>query len=627
MGSRDDQAELALYRTIFDLSMVGAAHLDHEGNVLWSNAAFAGILGYEPSEFIGRNVLAITHPDDAQASRNRISELFSGAVVKSSTDRRYLHKSGHYVWVSISAALLPCADGGPPRIVGLLQDVSARKEHELLLRASEERLNSILASVQDVVWSFSPEQHRLVYLNATATQNIFHRSHEDFFRDPELWLNMVHPDDRFVMERIWDRLTVTGTSEDLYRIVRPCGEIRWIHARAWASLGADRKPQRFEGIVRDVTEIKAAQIALEASESRLRQVMNTGRIGIWEMNSRTLEVRWSRVFKEICGYDPDFPASFEAFSALYHPEDSARMLDDHNELVAGRRTEFKPFRIIRSDGSIRWLQSIGSIRRESDGVDVWQIGTIIDITNIREAELIIEAQRAKMTAASKMSALGEMAGGLAHEINNPVAIIHGNASLIRQIATSGEMDATLIAQTAGVIENTATRIAKITRSLRAFARDGDQDPLERVMVKAIVEETAEFCRERFLSHGVNFIIEPIDSMLELRCRPVQISQVLLNLLNNAHDAVEKTPSCWIRVSASLTPDRVVLSVTDSGSGIAPELIDKIFQPFFSTREVGRGTGLGLSVAKGIVESHRGSLQVDVESPHTRFVVSLPRQLY
>jgi PAS domain S-box-containing protein len=627
MPLREVQAELALYRTIFDLSMVGAAHLDNKGNVLWSNAAYAGILGYEPNEVVGLNVLTITHPDDAEASRQRILDLFSGAVLNSSVDRRYLHKSGHYVWVNISAALLPAAKGEPARVVGLLHDVSARKVHEIRLRESEERLNSILDTVQDVVWSFSPEQSRLVYMNAAATRNIYHRSHEEFYRDPELWLNVVHPEDRRVVKRIWERLSVSGTSEDLYRIVRPNGEIRWLHARAWASLGADRKPQRFEGIVRDVTEIKAAQIALEASESRLRQVMNTGRIGIWEMNSRTFEVRWSPVFKEICGFAPDFPPSFEAFSAIYHPEDSARMVEDHLDLVAGRRTEFAPFRIIRPDGSIRWLQSIGSIREESDGTDTWQIGTVIDVTKIREAELIIEAQRAKMTSASKMSALGEMAGGLAHEINNPVAIIHGNAALLRQLALSGEMDATLMAHTAEVIETTATRIAKITRSLRAFARDGDQDPFERVKLKAVVEETVEFCRERFLGHGINFIIEPIDPALELRCRPVQISQVLLNLLNNAHDAVEKGKASWIRVAVIGTYEQVELSVTDSGSGIAPDLRDKIFQPFFTTKEVGRGTGLGLSVAKGIVESHEGTLLVDTQSPNTRFVMKLPRRTY
>jgi PAS domain S-box-containing protein len=190
------------------------------------------------------------------------------------------------------------------------------------------------------VWSFSPEQNRLVYMNEAATRNIYHRSHEEFYRDPDLWLNVVHPEDRRVVKRIWERLSVSGASEDLYRIVRPSGEIRWLHARAWASLGADRKPQRFEGIVRDVTEIKSAQLALEASESRLRQVMNTGRIGIWEMNSRTFEVRWSPVFKEICGFAADFPPSFEAFSAIYHPEDSARMVEDHLDLVAAPTVRF-----------------------------------------------------------------------------------------------------------------------------------------------------------------------------------------------------------------------------------------------------------------------------------------------
>src|SRR5690606_8160693 len=152
---------------------------------------------------------------------------------------------------------------------------------------------------------------------------------------------------------------------------------------------------------------------------------------------------------------------------------------------------------------------------------------------------LIEQQKANIVTASKMSALGEMAAGLAHEINNPVAIIHGHATLLKHVAQHGG-DPDVIKKTAEVVEQTADRISQITRSLLAFARDSGQDPFELSSRMALSNATAEFCRQRFRQSGVQLNIEAVDLELRIECRPGQISQILLNLLNNAFDAVEKS---------------------------------------------------------------------------------------
>ncbi|MGZ3713470.1 MAG: sensor histidine kinase, partial [Bdellovibrionota bacterium] len=207
-----------------------------------------------------------------------------------------------------------------------------------------------------------------------------------------------------------------------------------------------------------------------------------------------------------------------------------------------------------------------------------------------------------------------------------VAIIHGHAGILKQLSLGhpGAPDPSL-QKVAEVIEHTSERISKIVKSLRAFARDADQDPFENVSVKSIVEETAEFCRMRFQSHGVEFKTDTVADSLKIECRPVQVSQVLLNLLNNAYDAVEGQPQPWIRVSFSENKNQVMITVTDSGKGIPLNLREKLFQPFFTTKEIGRGTGLGLSVAKGLVETHSGSLYLDPTCANTRFVVCLPKK--
>lgn len=623
---RVPSGELALYRSIFDLSMLGTAHVTADGRLDWCNPAFAVTLGYEVGELIGVCIFDLLHPEDAAVSRKHIAGQFDGEIPRVAVERRYRHKKGHYLWVNITSRPVLDEHGKTTHIVGVLQDISERKKQEEELRESRERLDSILGTIQDVVWSFSARDYRLEFLNEPAASRTYGRTAAEFFADPDLWQRVVHADDRDLVASIWGRLASSGSAEDHYRIVRPDGEVRWVHARAWTTIDSEGRPLRFEGVVRDVTESRHAELALRESEARLRLVVESGRLGIWELDTGTGKTTWSPGFKALLGLPENFQPTEGAFYERVHPDDVERIRQNRNELIEGRG-DFPPFRIVRPDGTVRWLQNVGRAVRLLDGDcrSMRFMGAVLDVTETREAERIIEVQRAKIAASSKMSALGEMAGGVAHEINNPVAIIHGNAILLQQLAARGEVAPELMQQTARVIAQTAERISKITRSLLAFARDADQDPFQRISVRALVDETAEFCRERFRGHGIDFRIDPIDASLALECRPVQISQVVLNLLNNAHDAVEKLPERWIRIGVADLGERIELRVTDSGPGIPRGLEEKIFQPFFTTKDVGKGTGLGLSVASGIVESHAGTLRVDPASENTAFVLGLPKR--
>jgi signal transduction histidine kinase len=247
-----------------------------------------------------------------------------------------------------------------------------------------------------------------------------------------------------------------------------------------------------------------------------------------------------------------------------------------------------------------------------------------DVSERVRAEKTILEQQVRAAAASKMASLGEMAAGIAHEINNPLAIISGDAQQLKEIVEGDELEKTNLGELASRVDQTAHRISKIIRSLRFFARDGQEDPFEEAPVAQIVSDTMEFCRQRFSVHAIDLRLHPISEELTIECRAVQIGQVLLNLLNNAHDAVEGLSERWIELSIADQVDWVRIAVTDSGKGIAPELHAKILEPFFTTKEVGKGTGLGLSISKGIIEAHRGKLYVDGNWPHTRFVMELPK---
>jgi PAS domain S-box-containing protein len=248
-----------------------------------------------------------------------------------------------------------------------------------------------------------------------------------------------------------------------------------------------------------------------------------------------------------------------------------------------------------------------------------------DITQRKRQEEVIREQQAQLASVSRMSALGEMAAGVAHEINNPLAIIQGRAGQLKILAKREQLDLDAVLAIATRIEETVMRGIKIINAMRLFAREGRHEPCRIVTVRSLIDETLELCRERFRYHDVALDIGEIPPEVTIECRAPQIGQVLLNLLNNAFDAVAKHDPRTVSVRFRARDNLIVLSVSNSGEPISDEIREKIFEPFFSTKEVGKGTGLGLSISKGIAESHGGDLFLSSAATPITFDLVLPRR--
>lgn len=232
--------------------------------------------------------------------------------------------------------------------------------------------------------------------------------------------------------------------------------------------------------------------------------------------------------------------------------------------------------------------------------------------------------QAHLSNSSKFAALGEMASGVAHEINTPLAVIKMIAEQLEEDLKQGKIDDQKLRSAIHKIHITSQRIAKIIHGLRTFARDGSHDPLESADFTQLLQTTLDLCDARLKAMGVEILLPRSPATFSIQCRPTQISQVLLNLINNAVDAVQNLEQKWIRIELTDTEDQIQIGVIDSGSGILPETAQKLFEPFFTTKETGKGTGLGLSISRGIIESHDGTLTLDPNCPNTRFVIRLPK---
>ncbi len=251
------------------------------------------------------------------------------------------------------------------------------------------------------------------------------------------------------------------------------------------------------------------------------------------------------------------------------------------------------------------------------------IGGTVHLVRFLQSQEELEERRKISVQSAKLVSLGEMASGIAHEINNPLAVISSRTLHLRRQIDRGQYDADAFKDSLSKINQTVDRIAKIIRGLKSFSRNAEGDPFVATPLKSIVENTLELCNEKFRHHHVMLKIDPIPDVT-LQCRESQLVQVLLNLLNNAYDAVDGKEERWVHISFNMVKrNHISLMVTDSGHGIPEEVAQNMMHPFYTTKDVGKGTGLGLSISKGIVEGHKGELYLDRKSINTRFIISLP----
>jgi PAS domain S-box-containing protein len=285
----------------------------------------------------------------------------------------------------------------------------------------------------------------------------------------------------------------------------------------------------------------------------------------------------------------------------------------------------------KKSGELYWVATTITPFLDNEGKPQEYLAIRQDITDLKNALKTIVETESQLVHASRLSAIGEMAAAITHEINNPLAVILGRAEMLQVLLSKDQVDKEMMTRLVDTIHTTGRRIEKIVHSMRSLSHRGlDEEPFVATPVKEMLSDALELCNQRFRNHGIRLTAAEVESNLRVECRSHEIVQVIVNLLNNAFDALvdnKELANPWVTVDVkteTLNNKSVVhLSVTDSGSGISAEIQQKLFQPFFSTKRVQYGTGLGLSISKNIARKHSGDLDYNNDSANTSFVLTLP----
>lgn len=393
------------------------------------------------------------------------------------------------------------------------------------------------------------------------------------------------------------------------------------HTLRWAIEPWHIEDDQVGGVVvyaENITDQVTTQRRLDERESLIREFFDRSPIGL---NLCTMDGLWlesNRAFLDIIGYSPEEADGGLTYWQLTPPRYHAQEATQLASLKAHKRYGPYEKEFIRKDGRLVPVRLEGFIV-ERDGTEyIWSL--IEDLTAQRELEKRLEEERLKAIQASKLSLLGEMAAGIAHEINNPLTIIAGNTYLLRDAVASG--DEAVTAEALDAIEEVTKRAVRIVQGLKKFSRQGANDPTEELAVATIISDAIDLCRASSRTHGVD-VTSDVDPRCRVRGHSVELSQVLVNLLSNGFDAAREASEPWVRVTCSHGDDGwVTIAVSNSGRRIDESVVPNLFRAFFTTKKVGEGTGLGLSISRSIAEGHGGTLDYAPEGPHTRFVLRL-----
>ncbi len=614
-GQAGDWARMA-----FDHAAIGMVLLSEDGALLAANPAFCLMVGYTADEMLALAVDDLVVPADLPAAEAAARRVVLGEAVRSEVELRLVQRDGAIIQARVTLGYAPESDGAGC-FVAQAQDVTPHKAFGAALRASEARLRLALEAAGMACWDRDAEGGEA---RSPGMPGLFGLPPEDISAPRARYRALVHPDDRAALRKADRRLLAGGDGYAVeYRVVRPDGAVRWLRDRGEAVRDANGRNLRAIGVTQDVTDQKRAEIALAEREACFRALAEQLPAAVY---ARPLEpgarlTYLSPRITDLLGYAPgEMLERADPFPMHIHPDDRADAEAGLADAAATGGSLDARYRARHADGRWVWLRDRAVLVRGGDGPLHWQ-GLISDAEPEVAAETALRSATDAAEAASR--AKDAVLSTVSHDLRTPLTAVCGYAELLR---LDGHLTDAQEADVAAVLQGAAQALALVDSVLDlARATAGRLElAVAEVDLAALVEEARATLAPQAENKGVAlFATAPPDLLVQ--GDPVRLRQVLLNLAGNA---VKFTERGWVTIAAHAVRGGAELCVTDTGPGIGPDELPRVFDEFDRAgpgATNGRGgAGLGLAIARKLVEAHGGTIRAESRvGEGSTFTVWLP----
>lgn len=587
---------------------------DREGRYQGCNRAFEKYLGLAKSEIVGRTVYDVA---PGELSR-KYHEMDMGLMERPGMqvyESSVKYADGTFHDVIFNKATYHRRDGSVAGIIGVILDITERKQAEEALRESEKKFSEFAHSLPQIVFEADGEGH-LTFVNDTA-YSMSDYTPEDFEKGLNA-LQMLVPEDRqraeSNMQRILRGEEIIGSE---YTFLRKDGRTFPILTVSTPIVRQGRIVG-LRGIILDISDRKKAEEALRESEERWQFALEGAGDGVWDWNAETNRVFFSPRWKAMLGYDDqDIGDTLDEWDKRVHPDDRDDVHAEIRRHFDGQSPVYvSEHRLRCKDGTYKWILDRGKVvSRTSDGRPLRVIGTHTDMTERKHLET-------RLAEARKMEAVGKLASGAAHEIRNPLNIMSLRLQMLTATGKAVDDDVQRAVETCNV---QIRRILQVLDGLYEFSRIPETRKAPNDLNK-IVEEAAALQDGRLRGEGIRAEVRYGKDLPSLMLDRGKMVLVLTQLISNAADAMKgrEKKILDISIQEKASDDRVCIVISDTGPGIPAEDRTRIFDPFFTTKDPGKGKGLGLSIAYGIVKDHDGHIRAEKNAEGgAAFIIELP----
>jgi len=600
-------------RRLIDANIIGIFIWDFDGRIIEANDAFLRMVGYDREDLVSGRMrwTDLTPPEWRDRDARRLPELkMTGSLQP--FEKEYFRKDRSRVPVLIGAATFE--EGGNQGVAFVL-DLTERKCAEEALRESEGKFRDYAETASDWFWEIGPD-----YKFTMLTENAFgsHAAERigtacwdhalDLETEPEKW--------RLVRETLDSRKPFR---DFVYCALGGNGSPMYVRASGKPAFDANGEFRGYRGIGTDVTALMRAQEEQRRIEARLAQAQRLSRTGSWVYNATTMRyLYWSDESYRVWGFDPlqGLPSRENMWQRI-HPDDRDRVWEEVQEALRQKRDLVAAeFRILLPDGTVKYLEATTHHEFSSLGALVEAVSTHVDVTDRKRAQDEHERLRrleSDLAHMNRLTMMGELAASLAHEITQPIAAARNNARAALRFLDRSPPDLGEVREALECIVADADRAGDIIDRIRDHIKKAPPRKGRFDLNKAI-DEVIALAESAITTNGVSVQTSLTEGLAPVQGDRVQLQQVVLNLILNAVEAmstVEAGPRELLISTEQTQTGGILVSVRDSGPGIDPDHVDRVFEAFYTTKS--SGVGMGLSICRSIIDAHGGRLWADMNA--------------